>query len=228
MAKRRYKAKYNNADDLLDNCTISGNCYLWPESSCQMPVMASQSPLAMKFTSVSVVRILFTICRFVPAGPRLISVCNNKWCVNPYHHTESKRFRVKRFATGRPNDLLPEQEASRHMVAPSDDELMEMRPKKPIHIKTLLDSAVVAGYDAEGITNKRILMTPPRRPIPVASEDRPVLTIKLREEPKPEPVKDETPAASWEEIESGLDFGIDKMIAHISSQRKSKLERKDE
>lgn len=223
MAKRRYKAKYNNADDLLDNCTISDNCYLWPESSCQMPVMASQSPLAMKFTSVSIVRILFTICRFVPAGPRLISVCNNKWCVNPYHHTESKRFRVKRFANGRPNDLLPEQESSRHMVAPSDEELMEMRPKKPVHIKTLLDSAVVAGYDAEGITNKRILMTPPRRPIPIASEDRPVLTIKLREEPKPEP-KEETPVASWEEIE----FGIDKMIAHISEQRKSKLERNSE
>jgi len=227
MAKRRYKAKYNNADDLLDNCTISDNCYLWPESSCQMPVMASQSPLALKFTSVSVVRILFTICRFVPAGPRLISVCNNKWCVNPYHHVESKRFRVKRFASGRPNDLLPEQEASRHLIAPSDEELMAMRPKKPIHIKTLMDSASIAGYDAEGITNKRILMTPPRRPIPVASEDRPVLTIKLREEPKPAP-KDETPVASWEEIESGLDFGIDKMIAHISSQRKSKLERKDE
>jgi hypothetical protein len=226
MAKRRYKAKYNNADDLLDNCTISDTgCYLWPESSCQMPMMASQSPLAMKFTSVSIVRILFTICRFVPAGPRLISVCNSKWCVNPYHHTESKRFRIKRFATGQPNDLLPEQESSRHLIAPSDEELTEMRPKKPIHIKTLLDSAVVAGYDAEGITNKRVLMTPPRKPVRMASEDGPpILTIKLREEPKPEVPKDDTPLESWEDIE----FGIDKMIAHISAQRKAKMERNSE
>jgi hypothetical protein len=179
----------------------------------------------MKFTSVSIVRILFTICRFVPAGPRLISVCNSKWCVNPYHHTESKRFRIKRFATGQPNDLLPEQESSRHLIAPSDEELTEMRPKKPIHIKTLLDSAVVAGYDAEGITNKRVLMTPPRKPARMASEDGPpILTIKLREEPKLEIPKDDTPLESWEEIE----FGIDKMIAHISAQRKAKMERNSE
>ena len=111
------------------------------------------------------------------------------------------------------------------MVAPSDEELTEMRPKKPIHIKTLLDSAVVAGYDAEGITNKRVLMTPPRKPVRMASEDGPpILTIKLREEPKPEVPKDDTPLESWEEIE----FGIDKMIAHISAQRKAKMERNSE
>ena len=225
MAKRKYRAKYNNADDLLDNCTISDNCYLWPESSCQMPMMASQSPLAMKFTSVSIVRILFTICRFVPAGPRLISVCNSKWCVNPYHHTESKRFRIKRFATGYPNNLLPEQESTRHLVAPPDAELAAMRPKKDVHIKTLIDSAVIAGYDAEGITNKRTLMTPQRKSIRMASEDGPpVLTIKLREEPKLETPKDDTPLESWEDIE----FGIDKMIAHISQQRKVKSERNSE
>lgn len=219
MAKRKYKAKYNNADDLLDNCKIVDTCYIWPESSCPMPMMSPKSPLAMRFNSSSIVRILFTICRFVPAGPRLVKVCNSDWCVNPYHHTEAKRFRVKRFATGHPNDLLPEQEGSRHLVAPSDEELTEMRPKKPIHIKTLLDSAVVAGYDAEGITNKRVLLTPPRKPPNVAREDRPVLTIKLRDEPKPEQPKDETPLESWEDIE----FGIDKMIAHISAQRQSKL-----
>jgi hypothetical protein len=82
----------------------------------------------------------------------------------------------------------------------------------------------VAGYDAEGITNKRVLMTPPRKPVRMADENGPpILTIKLREEPKPEPV-DDTPAPTWEEIE----FGIDKMIAHISEQRKAKLERNSE
>ena len=96
-----------------------------------------------------------------------------------------------------------------------------MRPKKPVHIKTLLDSAVVAGYDAEGITNKRVLLTPKRKDIPTATEDKPILRIKLRDEPKPLPPKDETPLESWEDIE----FGLDKMIDHISAQRKAKLER---
>ena len=110
------------------------------------------------------------------------------------------------------------------MVAPPDAELAAMRPKKDVHIKTLIDSAVIAGYDAEGITNKRTLMTPQRKSIRMASEDGPpVLTIKLREEPKPEP-KDDTPLESWEDIE----FGIDKMIAHISQQRKVKSERNSE
>lgn len=222
MTKRPYKAKYNNADDLLDNCEIRDDCYLWPESSCPMPMMSPKSPLALRFTSTSIVRILFTICRFPPAGPRLISMCNSKWCVNPYHHTESKRIRQKRFATGRPNDVLPEQESSRHLIAPPDEELMAMRPKKPVHIKTLLDSAVVAGYDAEGITNKRVLLTPKRKDIPTATEDKPILRIKLREEPKPVTPKEEVELESWESIE----FGLDKMIDHIAAQRKAKMERK--
>lgn len=138
-------------------------------------------------------------------------------------------YRVKRFASGQPNALLPEQESHRHLIAPPDEELIEMRPKNPFHIKILMDSASLAGYDTDGILKTKGFAIPKKKEIPMAKEDGPpVLTIKLREEPKPDPVKDETPAASWEEIESGLDFGIDKMIAHISSQRKSKLERKDE
>jgi hypothetical protein len=117
--------------------------------------------------------------------------------------------------------LLPEQESARHLIAPPDEELMAMRPKQPLHVKTLLDSAVLAGYDAEGITNKRVLLTPKRKDIPMASEGKPVLKIKLRDEPKPvtQESKDEGP--SWDEIE----FGLDQMIDHISSQRKAKLER---
>ena len=101
---------------------------------------------------------------------------------------------------------------------------MAMRPKKPIHIKTLLDSAVVAGYDAEGITNKRILLTPKRKELPTATEGRPVLRIKLLEEPKPVTPKEEVELESWESIE----FGLDKMIDHIAAQRKAKAERKPE
>ena len=213
-------AKYNNADDLLDNCEIKHLCYVWPKSSCAVPMLSHYSPLAGRFNTTAVVRILFTICRFPPAGPRLMNVCGTKWCVNPYHQSESKAYRVKRFASGQPNDLLPEQEGSRHLIAPPDDELIEMRPKNPFHIKMLMDSASLAGYDTEGILKYKGFAIPKPKAIPVASEDRPIFKLKLRDEPKPPP-KDETPLESWEDIE----FGLDKMIDHISAQRKAKLER---
>jgi hypothetical protein len=133
-------------------------------------------------------------------------------------------YRVKRFASGQPNDLLPEQEGSRHLIAPPDDELIEMRPKNPHHIKMLMDSASLAGYDTEGILKYKGFAIPKPRPIPTATEDKPVLRIKLREEPKPVTPKEEVELESWESIE----FGLDKMIDHIASQRKAKLERKPE
>ena len=133
-------------------------------------------------------------------------------------------YRIKRFASGQPNALLPEQEPHRHLIAPPDEELIAMRPKNPFHIKILMDSASLAGYDTDGLLKAKGFAIPKKKEIPMAKEDGPpVLTIKLREEPKPEP-EEETPVASWEEIE----FGIDKMIAHITEQRKARMERKDE
>ena len=214
-------AKYKNADDLLDNCEVKNLCYVWPKSSCAVPMLSHYSPLAGKFNTTAVVRILFTICRFPPAGPRLINMCGTKWCVNPYHQSESKAYRVKRFASGQPNDLLPEQEGSRHLIAPPDDELIEMRPKNPHHIKLLMDSASLAGYDTDGILKYKGFAIPKPKAVPVASEDKPIFKLKLRDEPKPEPVKEEAELESWESIE----FGLDKMIDHIAAQRKSKLER---
>jgi len=215
-------AKYKNADDLLDNCEVKNLCYVWPKSSCAVPMLSPYSPLAGKFNTNAVVRILFTICRFPPAGPRLINVCSTKWCVNPYHQSESKMYRVKRFASGYPNDLLPEQEGSRHLIAPPDDELIEMRPKNPHHVKMLMDSASLAGYDTEGILKYKGFAVPKPKAIPIASDDKPIFKLKFRDEPKPVTPKDETPLESWESIE----FGLDKMIDHIAAQRKAKLERK--
>lgn len=214
--------KYLNADNLLDNCEVKNLCYVWPKSSCSLPMLSPHSPLTYKFNTNAVLRILFTICRFPPAGPRLMNMCGTKWCVNPYHHCESKMYRVKRFASGFPNDLLPEQESTRHLIAPPDDELIEMRPKDPRHIKILMDSASLAGYDTDGILKTKGFAIPKnKRDLPMASENKPVLKIKLRDEPKPviQESKDEGP--SWDEIE----FGLDQMIDHISSQRKAKLER---
>lgn len=179
--------KYANADDLLDNCAIKDDCYLWPSSSTPMPMLSPSSPIARKFGTTSVMRILFAICRFVPAGSRLIHRCANPFCVNPFHFSESKAVRAKRLQLSNPNALLPDQEEHRHLIAPPDEELLEMRPKNPAHIKMLMDSAVLAGYDAKGMADKRSYKLPPKTPLRYADPDVPVLVIK----PRPAPVVDE-------------------------------------
>ena len=172
--------KYANADDLLDNCTIKDDCYLWPSSSTPMPMLSPNSPLAQKFGTTSVMRILFAICRFVPAGPRLVHRCANKFCVNPFHFSESKAVRAKRLELPNPNGLLPDQEEHRHLIAPPDEELLALRPKNPTHIKMLLDAAVLAGYDAKGMADKRSYKMPPKAQPRFADPDVPVLVIKPR------------------------------------------------
>jgi len=172
--------KYANADDLLDNCTVKDDCYLWPQSSTLMPMLSPNSPLAKRFGTVSVMRILFSICRFVPAGPRLIHRCSNPFCVNPFHFSESKAVRAKRMELPNPNGLLPEQEERRHLIAPPDEELIALRPKNQTHIKMLLDSAVLAGYDAKGMSDSRSYKVPPKAQPKFADPDVPVLVIKPR------------------------------------------------
>jgi hypothetical protein len=172
--------KYQNADDLLDNCTVKDDCYLWPQSSTPMPMLSPNSPLARRFGTTSVMRILFTICRFVPAGPRLVHRCSNPFCVNPFHFAESKAVRAKRLELSNPNGLLPEQEERRHLIAPPDEELIALRPKNPTHIKILLDAAVLAGYDAKGMHDSRSYKVPTKAQPRFAEPDVPVLIIKPR------------------------------------------------
>jgi len=172
--------KYTNADDLLNNCTIKDDCYLWPLSSTPMPMLSPHSPLAKKFGTTSVVRILFSICRFVPAGPRLVHRCSNKFCINPFHFAESIAVRAKRMELPNPNGLLPDQEERRHLIAPPDEELIALRPKNQTHIKILLDAAVLAGYDAKGMSDSRSYKVPPKSQPRYAEEDVPVLVIKPR------------------------------------------------
>jgi hypothetical protein len=184
--------KYTNADDLLDNCTIKDDCYLWPSSSTPMPMLSPNSPLARQFGTTSVMRVLFAICRFVPASRRLVHRCANPFCVNPFHFSESKAVRAKRLELPNPNGLLPEQEERRHLIAPPDEVLLDLRPKNPTHIKMLLDSAVLAGYDAQGMADKRSYKLPPKTPLRYADPDTPVLVIK----PRPAPVVNEE-AEDW-------------------------------
>lgn len=172
--------KYTSADDLLNNCTVKDDCYIWPISSTPMPMLSPNAPMAKQFGTTSVIRILFTICRFVPAGPRLVHRCANAFCVNPFHFSESKAVRAKRLKLDNPNGLLPEQEDTRHLVAPPDEVLLSLRPKNPVHIKMLLDSAVLAGYDAQGMSETRSYKVPVRTPLRYADPDKPLLVIKPR------------------------------------------------
>jgi len=179
--------RYANADNLLSNCTIKDECFLWPKSSTPMPMLSPYSPMAKQFGTTSVMRILFTICRYVPAGPRLVRWCSNSSCVNPYHHAESLEFRNRRAKLPDPNGLLPEQEGSRHLIAPPDEDLYAMRPIDPAHIKILMDSAVMAGFDAKGIVNKRSYAPIPKPEPRYADPKKAVLVVQSKAKPASSP-----------------------------------------
>lgn len=201
--------KYQTVDDLLDNCQIMDDCYLWPESATVIPMLGPNSPVAKKFGTVSVVRILFTICRYIPMGRRLVRRCNQPMCVNPFHYTEAQSYLAKRAKLPDRNGLFPQQEETRHLIAPPDEELEKMRPVKQFHIKRLMDAASTAGHDCEGLgENKRYI--PPRLRQPNYANDKPVLVIKghdhsviERLDRRNEPAKKLTDE-EWAEIESGF------------------------
>ena len=175
--------RYANADNLLANCTIKDECFLWPKSSAPMPMLSPASPLVKQFGTVSVIRILFSICRYVPAGPRLVRRCSNKFCVNPYHYAESHDYLARRAKLTDPHGLLPEQEGSRHLIAPPDEALYSMRPLDPVHVKVLMDSAVLAGFDAKGIVNKRSYAPFPKPEPRYADPKKPVLVVRGKAKP---------------------------------------------
>ena len=173
------RLRYACADDLLSNCTLKDDCFIWPPGTLNTPVLSPTSPMSKEFGTVSIVRILFTICRYVPASPKLVRHCVNPFCVNPYHHAESKKWMEKRLKLKDPNGLLPAQESRRHLIAPPDDVLYTLRPTNPAHLKVLMDSAALAGFDAKGIIEKRSFAVPVR-PRVYAEPDKPVLVLKRK------------------------------------------------
>ena len=192
--------KYKTADDLFDHCQIHNDCYIWPESSCPIPMLGSASPITQKFGTTSVVRILFIICKYIPLGKRLVRKCNSEFCINPYHYTESHKYMAARAKLPNPNGLFPKQEGVRELIAPSEEELEAMRPKNPLHIKRLMDSAVIAGFDGSGIQEGRKYV-PPKFRKPNYSGEAPVLIVKgyepRREIEPARPISVE----EWEELE---------------------------
>lgn len=187
------KLKYRNADDLLNNCTITNGCFIWPLSDMQAPLISPTNPLAQMLHTNSVARILFTLCRHIPASTRLVKRCTSKFCVNPYHHTESGEVMRQRKAMGErglnPYDLLPRQESIEHMMfsLPAGVTLNTLKPHNPEVLGILMVSASIAGFDGKGIPKS---MTKTYE-VPVASPDKPVLVIRKREEAKPAVQRDE-------------------------------------
>jgi hypothetical protein len=143
--------KYKTADDLLDNTVVRNDCLLWPESSCLMPSLGPASPMAKTFGTTSVIRILFTIVRYPPGGPRLVRFCSSPFCINPFHFAEAKRYRKQRKELLDPHGLLPSQESTRHLAAPPDDYLAALFPRKPEHVRFLAETAARAGLDGKGL-----------------------------------------------------------------------------
>jgi hypothetical protein len=110
------KLKYRNADDLLNNCTIKQR--LLHLARCRYEVTAyqpNQPTIAKMLLTNSVARILFTLCRHIPASTRLVKRCTSKFCVNPYHYSEAGDVLRQRKAMGErglnPSGLLPRQES---------------------------------------------------------------------------------------------------------------------
>jgi hypothetical protein len=148
--------KYRTADDLFANCARRDDCYIWPDPpSMVIPALSPTSPLAKLFHTVSVARILFTICRFPPAGTRIVRWCSTRFCVNPYHHAEAGVFVKERIASESFTSPLPSQASTRHLAAPSDEELETMKPTDVKLLRHLAESAARAGIDCKGIPNHR-------------------------------------------------------------------------
>ena len=181
------KLKYRNADDLLNNCTITNGCFIWPLSDMQAPLISPTNPLAQMLHTNSVARILFTLCRHIPASTRLVKRCTSKFCVNPYHHTESGEVMRQRKAMGErglnPSGLLPRQESIEHMMfsLPAGVTLNTLKPHNPEMLGILMVSASIAGFDGKGIP-KSLTKT---YEVPTATPDKPVLVIRKREDAKP-------------------------------------------
>ena len=186
--------KYRDADSIFANCTIKNDCILWPQSNNRVPLFTVSSPIAKQFATTSIARIVFTICRFVPASPRLTRWCTSDFCINPYHHAEARPYQEKRKKLFNMHDELPEQQSHRHLIAPSEEELERMKPSDPAICNVLMRSAATAGHDARKMPNRRFLGFPVKghEGMPLlpetegtAKEGVPVLIIKKKPTPEP-------------------------------------------
>jgi len=162
-------SKYKTADDLINNCTIQDSlCFVWPAPASGRfdthgryelpPVLAPASPLAVAMLTNSVSRILYITCRHIPASKRLVKWCTTAGCVNPYHHSETRKIVAERLKVstkegkaGRfSSDLLPSQQKISHLL-PTPEAIEAARPVELEVLKLLQESAMHSGVDGRGI-----------------------------------------------------------------------------
>jgi hypothetical protein len=171
-------AKYRNADDIINNCTIKETCFIWNSDKLPSPLISPVSPLAKVIGTNSVARILFILCRHIPASTRMVKWCNTPYCVNPYHHSETRdivkrRLRAEENLMGSGRELLAEQEAHRHLL-PTDADLLPLKPRDPYVNEMLRASSELAGFDARNLAQNRLIA----KGVPTAQDDKPVLIMK--------------------------------------------------
>jgi hypothetical protein len=222
--------KYRDADTLFANCSVRNDCIIWNnQTNAVMPTLAAASPMSQKFATNSIARIIFTICRFVPASKRLIRWCTSDFCINPYHHAEARPYQEKRKKQFNIHDELPEQTSHRHLIAPPDEELIRMKPTDPEICAVLMRSAATAGHDAKGIPNRRFLGFPTKgyEGMPLlpegentAKENVPVLIIKKK--PVTEPLVT-APKGEYDDMNTDEFFdALDKKVGAMIEKNKEK------
>jgi hypothetical protein len=223
------KLKFANADDIIENCNVVDGCFTWKHKhglSINNPCFAPLSPIALALQTTTVVRALFIACRFIPASGRLVKWCNTEGCVNPYHHSESRKVVKQRLQMGERDgqgfytDLLPEQEAIRHLL-PSPKILQQVAPTRPATVKLLMTSAMQAGYDCQNLPISKLqqkLSNAHRLKQPDGEPLAPVLVMKNYKPPKPaeqNPITDK-------EVD---DFFNQDFFAAIQARKKAKLQK---
>jgi hypothetical protein len=235
-------SKYKTADDLINNCEIQDNlCFVWPAPPSGRfdihgryelpPVLAPASPLAVAMLTNSVSRILYITCRHVPASKRLVKWCTTSGCVNPYHHSEtrkvvaerlkvsSKEGKAGRFST----ELLPSQQSISHLL-PTPEAIEAARPVELDVLKLLQESAMHSGVDGRGIPPAlRVTKVVPwytKKPIGV-DITKPLLVMKNYKPPLP--ADEEATLKSEIDKEAEALFGENNNIFKQIEERKKRL-----
>lgn len=224
------KLKFGNADDLIANCNITDGCFVWkPKHGLLIdnPCLSPLSPLSVALQTNSVARLLFITCRFLPASGRLVKWCTTKSCVNPYHFSEGRKVVEYRLRTGERDgqgfnmDLLPEQEATRHLLPPLKI-IQQAGPTNPVTVKLLITAATQAGFDCQKLSASKLQQKSSNRKFESPIEDTaPVLTLRNFKPPKPEPTPEEL-AVSDKEVD---DLFSGAYFAAIQARKKAKLQK---
>jgi hypothetical protein len=224
------KLKFANADDMIDNCNVIDGCFIWKHKHGNLtdnPCLSPASPLSLAMQTNSVARILFIACRFLPASGRLIKWCTTKGCVNPYHHSESRKvvnYRMQiggRDGTGFYTDLLPEQEVHRHLF-PSPEIIQQVAPTRPATTRLLIISSTQAGFDCQKLPPSKLQQKISNfsRPPEEGNSTAPVLVLSSRLMPRRAERTEEEEAALKKESD---DYFKQDIFAQIAARKKAKL-----